>query len=529
MTGVAAPRIELLDRRYRLVEPLGRGGMSVVWRGYDEVLGRQVAVKVLDDRLAKDRALRHRLRMEAQAAARLCHPHITDVYDYGEARRHGRVVPYVVMELVHGEPLSARLRRTGSMPWREAVVTGAEVASALAAAHSRGVVHRDVTPRNVMLTPGGAKVLDFGISALAGAADRGCDGRLLGTPTYLAPERIDDGRVTPASDVYALAVLLYRALTGRVPWDAPTTTEMLRAHLYAEPLPMPPVPGLPGEVAELCERCLAKDPTVRPTSVDMAAALAAAVGLTVAPVSPAPSSGFPELDAETVAGTTILPWSSPTHLAGIRRPASGDRVRVAAAVAGLAAITGLVWGVTGRTPPAGEAANPPETVGMAAAADPTCQVTYALRADSGRDFRADLTVTNQAARVAEDWTLTFAFPGDQRITAAGSGTVDQTGRDVAIRPASQAADLPPGASAPVNLTGTYAEGNALPTRFELDGRPCDVQVMALTPPAGAPTPAPGNTAASGRGAGSGEAVSDAYLGGKASGKKSNGKGHGKRG
>jgi hypothetical protein len=512
MTGVAAPRTELLDRRYRLVEPLGRGGMSVVWRGYDEVLGRQVAVKVLDARLATDRALRHRLRLEARAAARLCHPHITSVYDYGEARRHGRAVPYVVMELVHGESLSARLRRAGSMPWREAVVTAAEVASALAAAHSRGVVHRDVTPGNVMLTAGGAKVLDFGISAVAGEADRACDGRLLGTPTYLAPERVHDGRVTPASDVYAVGLLLYRALTGRLPWDAPTTTQMLRAHLYVEPLPMPPVPGLPAEVAELCERCLAKDPAARPTSAEVAASLVAAVGLTVAPVSPAPIGGFPELDAGTVAGTTFLPWSAPTDVVPIgRRRARSDRVRIGTATAGLAAIIGLVWGMTGRTPATGDAGGDrPERVGMAAVADPTCKVTYALRADSGRGFRADLTITNRAARAAEDWTLTFAFPGDQRSTAVGSGTVDQTGRDVVIGPAPEAANLPPGASAQVTMTGTYAEGNALPTRFELDGMPCDVQVMSVTTPAGAAAPA-----ASGVGGGSGEPSGDAQSGGKA--------------
>ncbi|HEX7745947.1 MAG TPA: serine/threonine-protein kinase, partial [Micromonosporaceae bacterium] len=269
MGRAGKPQTELLDRRYRLIEPLGAGGMSVVWRGYDEVLGRQVAVKVLAARLATDRAFRHRIRLEAQAAARLCHPHITNVYDYGESRRRSLTVPYVVMELIHGETLAARLRRTGSMPWEEAVTTGAEVASALAAAHARGVVHRDVTPGNVMLTPTGAKVLDFGISAVTGDSDRGPDGSLLGTPAYLAPERLDRGQVSPASDVYALGLLLYRALTGHLPWEAPTTTQMLRAHLYVEPAPMPAVPSLPDDVAQLCERCLAKDPAARPSSAEV--------------------------------------------------------------------------------------------------------------------------------------------------------------------------------------------------------------------------------------------------------------------
>src|SRR6185312_15525075 len=119
----------------------------------------------------------------------------------------------------------------------------AEVASALATAHARGVVHRDVTPANVMLTGSGAKVVDFGISALVGQRDAAPDGSLLGTPAYLAPERLGGGPVTAATDVYALGLLLYRCLTARFPWPAENTTEALRAHLYAAPEPLPS--GLP--------------------------------------------------------------------------------------------------------------------------------------------------------------------------------------------------------------------------------------------------------------------------------------------
>src|SRR4051794_35204832 len=175
--------------RYRLVEKLGAGGMSVVWRGYDETLGRSVAVKVLSPQLADDQSFRDRLRQEALAAARLCHPHITGIFDFGEAPHDERVtVPYVVMELNDGESVSARIARQGPLPWREAVTIAAEVASALATAHARGVVHRDVTPANVMLTGSGAKVVDFGISAIVGQRDAAPDGSLLGTPAYLAPE-----------------------------------------------------------------------------------------------------------------------------------------------------------------------------------------------------------------------------------------------------------------------------------------------------------------------------------------------------
>ena len=165
----------------------------------------------------------------------------------------GAPVPYVVMELVNGVPLAARLARDGVLPWREAVTVCVQVTSALAAAHSRGAVHRDVTPGNVMLTHGGAKVVDFGISALA-ENDVGPEGTLLGTPGYVAPERINGGQVSPATDVYSVGLLLYRMLTGRLPWQVGSVTQMLRAHLHADPGPLPPVSGLPAEVAELCRR-----------------------------------------------------------------------------------------------------------------------------------------------------------------------------------------------------------------------------------------------------------------------------------
>src|SRR4051794_4794632 len=232
--------------RYRLVERLGTGGMSVVWRGYDEVLGRPVAIKVLSPRLAADQVFRDRLRQEALAAARLAHPHITGIFDFGEATLSGQMtVPFVVMELNDGESVASRITRQGSLDWREAVKVTAQVASALATAHARGLVHRDVTPANVMLCGVGAKVVDFGIAAAVGQRDAAPDGSLLGTPAYLAPERLSGAQVSAATDVYALGLLLYRSVTGRLPWPAETTAEALRAHLYAAPDPLPDQPGLP--------------------------------------------------------------------------------------------------------------------------------------------------------------------------------------------------------------------------------------------------------------------------------------------
>ena len=271
MSTTDLPGSSLLAGRYRLVERLGAGGMSVVWRGFDEVLGRQVAVKVLPPSTSADPSFRRRLRAEAQAAARLSHPHITNVYDYGEATTvDGEPVPYVVMELVDGESLAAVLARVRRLPWPAAVRIAAEVSAALAAAHSRGIVHRDVTPANVMLTPSGAKVVDFGISALIGENDIDPDGSLLGTPAYLAPERLEGGQVSPATDVYAVGLLIYRTLIGQLPWDVGTTTALLRAHQYTEPEPLPPVEGLPHAVSALIARCLEKRPADRPSSAELA-------------------------------------------------------------------------------------------------------------------------------------------------------------------------------------------------------------------------------------------------------------------
>ncbi|MEV0717179.1 protein kinase, partial [Asanoa sp. NPDC050611] len=265
--------------RYRLVERLGAGGMSVVWRGYDEVLGRQVAVKVLAPTLADDRVFRARIRTEAQAAARLSHPHIVGVYDYGESAG----APYVVMELVDGVPLNAV---TTPMPWRDAIAICAEIGSALAAAHARGVVHRDVAPGNVLLTAMGAKVVDFGISAVVGEQEIDADGSLLGTPAYIAPERLDGGQVSAAADVYGLGLLLYRCLAGRLPWPGSSRVELLKAHLFVEPAPLPEIDGLPPEVADLCMRCLAKAPGERPSSAEVVVLLGAEGGFV-----PRPSPG----------------------------------------------------------------------------------------------------------------------------------------------------------------------------------------------------------------------------------------------
>ncbi|MER5453315.1 protein kinase [Micromonospora sp. NPDC002389] len=263
----------LLATRYRLIDQIGAGGMSVIWRAHDEVLDRMVALKVLAPSLAADARFRDMVREEARAAAALVHPHVTSVHDYGETvSPDGSITSFVVMELLTGEELEFRLTE-GPLPWPEAVEIGAQVADALAAAHRLGIVHRDVTTANVMMTHVGAKVLDFGIATRIGAPDDDEDGATFGTPAYVAPERLDGAPTQPATDVYSLGVLLHEMLTGRVPYPADTWDELSLALADGAPPTLDGVPGLPPMVAQVCLRCLSREPADRPTARQVATVL----------------------------------------------------------------------------------------------------------------------------------------------------------------------------------------------------------------------------------------------------------------
>jgi eukaryotic-like serine/threonine-protein kinase len=227
------------------------------------------------------------------------------------------------MELLPGRTLADRLA-DGPLPVQAALRVCAEVAGGLAAAHAQDVVHRDVKPSNVMLTPSGAKVMDFGIAAAVGRAEREADGQLLGTPAYLAPERLMADQVLPASDVYALGLLAYRLLAHRLPWAAETTTQMLRSHAYVEPTPMPALPGVPEGVHRIVQQCLAKTPADRPPAAEVARGFADAAGL------PPPADdgvGAPPLSGDTA---TLPVAALPVAVPGRGR----RRTRVLAAVGG---------------------------------------------------------------------------------------------------------------------------------------------------------------------------------------------------
>ncbi|MDG4838983.1 serine/threonine-protein kinase [Micromonospora sp. WMMD967] len=296
-----------LDGRYQLEQRIGMGGMSEVWRAHDQVLDRPVAVKLILPGPHQQDSPVERIRREARSAARLVHPNVASVHDFGTSSTlPGRPVPYIVMELAEGETLAAHLR-AGPLDWRISVRVCAEVAAALAAAHAEGIVHRDVKPANVMLTPAGVKVLDFGIAVPAGTPDPLPDGIVVGTPAYLAPEQLDGEPATPAADMYALGVLLYYSLTARLPYRAVTAGELLGVRRRQPPERLPPIDGLPPEVADLCHSCLADEPERRPTSMMAALLLAEAVDARVyVPMTiptawrPAPPSAWTERAATEV-------------------------------------------------------------------------------------------------------------------------------------------------------------------------------------------------------------------------------------
>ncbi|NUW36136.1 serine/threonine protein kinase [Nonomuraea sp. SMC257] len=295
---------DVLARRYVLLERIASGGTSVLWRARDSALERLVAVKVLQEE-------RELARREARTTARLEHPDAIEVYDYGETvTARGRVAAYVVMRLLDGVPLAERLS-AGPLPWREAAAAAARIARVLEAAHRQGIVHRDVSAENVLLTGSGPKLLDFGIAAPSGDPD---DQR--GTPPYVSPERLAGAPVHPAVDVYALGVLLFEMCTGAPPYPE-TTWEELEGARRTRPCPRPA--GVPGELAALCARCLDPSPARRPTAGDVALRLAAALRRSAA--RRRLRHGLAVLALAPVAGTVL--WLGPQAAEQAPRVAAG--------------------------------------------------------------------------------------------------------------------------------------------------------------------------------------------------------------
>ncbi|HEV2637150.1 MAG TPA: protein kinase [Actinocrinis sp.] len=252
-----------LAGRYRLERQLGKGGMGTVWQAHDQVLDRPVAVKFVNARGDGHPEAESRLQREARALGSLAHPHLAHVHDLCETQEG----TFIVMELIHGESLATRLASQPRLPPARAAGIAAQCAQALGAAHHAGIVHRDVKPSNIMLTGDNVKLIDFGIAGSLNPTDTPVVG-LIGTVAYLAPERLTGSPATPATDLYALGVVLYEMLAGRRPFQAEESVAMLYAHATADPRPLPA--SVPTALADICLSLLAKDPAARPESLAVA-------------------------------------------------------------------------------------------------------------------------------------------------------------------------------------------------------------------------------------------------------------------
>src|SRR5215210_2575498 len=251
-----------IDGRYALGELLGGGGMANVYLARDDVLGRDVALKMLRGQYADDEDFVERFRREARNAAALNHPNIVQVYDQGRAEDG---TYYIAMEYVPGGTLAQRIKRGGPMDPAEAAGVASRVAEALAVAHERGIIHRDIKPQNVLLTPSGdAKVADLGIARAASAKTMTEASLIFGTASYMSPEQAKGERVTPQSDLYSLGVVLYQMITGELPYTADNPLATAMKHVE-EPPPHPREanPAVPEELDALTTKLLAKDPEDR--------------------------------------------------------------------------------------------------------------------------------------------------------------------------------------------------------------------------------------------------------------------------
>ena len=310
---------DLLANRYRLVERIAAGGMGEVWRGHDETLQRDVAVKVLLPHSAQDEGFVERFRAEARLSSQLAHPNVGTVHDFGE--QDGQA--FLVMEFMTGEPLSTLIHDRAPMPPAEVTEILHQTALALQSAHDAGVVHRDVKPANIVVDADGyAKLTDFGIARALNEAPLTQTGEVLGTPHYLAPEQAKGEQAGPLSDVYALAVVGYEMLTGERPFSGESMVATALAHVSQ------PAPQLSHDIGEPLRTtvmaALAKNPAQRPQSAaefaealrlppgetpeHLRAGAAAAVTPTIvgAPLDLAPDEPLP---------TSVIPTAAPMGVA----------------------------------------------------------------------------------------------------------------------------------------------------------------------------------------------------------------------
>ena len=256
-----------LDQRYELLERVGGGGMADVYKAQDRLLDRPVAVKILHAQFQSDEEFIEKFHREAQAAARLSHPNIVNIYDVGASGDDH----YIVMAYVPGRTLKELIQQRGHLAPEEALTITGEIAEALAHAHANGLVHCDIKPHNILMMNGQtAKVADFGIARAVTESTMTYSGNVIGSVHYFSPEQAKGTMITPKSDVYSLGVVLYEMLTGELPFTGENPVSIAMKHLQDEPTPVRRIdPDIPPVVEALVSRMMAKDPAMRPSSEEV--------------------------------------------------------------------------------------------------------------------------------------------------------------------------------------------------------------------------------------------------------------------
>jgi serine/threonine protein kinase len=434
---------QLIAGRYRLAERVGQGAMGVVWRARDERLDRVVAVKQLGydpaiGKAAGDQAALRALR-EARLTARLRHPHAITVHDVVEEAGE----PYLVMEYLPSRSLADVLLDRERLPADEVARIGVQVASALAAAHAEGIVHRDVTPANVLLADGGvAKIADFGISRATGEGTVTGGGFIAGTPAYLSPEVAGGGEAAFPADVFSLGATLYRALEGIPPFGNDDNPIVLLLRVAREE-PIPPRHS--GPLAEVLGRLLHRDPAQRPAMGEVQELFAAVTdGRPLPPPRPRPRTE-----------TRVLRLPRPRRRAVLA--SAGGAVLLAL---GVVIGTALVPDSTPVAAPVSStpAGTPPPTT--TTPADLGCAASYAVTTSWPGGYQVQVTVRNDRAAGLRGWSVRWSLPGGHHITGLWNGTFTVEGSTVTVDSADWNAKLDAGGSTTFGFNALTGTGDA---------------------------------------------------------------------
>jgi serine/threonine protein kinase len=440
---------KLIAGRYRLVDQIGQGAMGVVWRARDERLDRMVAVKQLGYDAAVEEAVGggadERAMREARLTARLRHAHAITVHDVVE--HDGK--PYLIMEYLPSRSMAAVLAERDSLPPEEVAAIGRQLASALAAAHAEGIVHRDVTPGNVLITSSGiVKIADFGISRGTGEGTVTGGGFIAGTPAYLAPEVAGGAEAGFPADVFSLGATLYRALEGSPPFGIDDNPIVLLLRIARDDV-VPP--RHTGPLAQVLMRLLQRDPERRPTMVEVHNLLDAV----------SDNRPLPQLESQAPRDAT--------RLLRLRRPRRRLAVASSAGVfllaLGVLIGTTIVPSETSVASPAGPSAAtptaPPLTTSTpATTAEPGCAAQYQVTSSWPGGYQALVTVRNDQPISLLGWTVSWTLPSGHRISGLWDGTLTVRGSAVTVNNADWNAKLNAEGSTTFGLIALAQNGTA---------------------------------------------------------------------